>query len=130
MRKSRRIFLSLITHHLSLIKDSLAHVALGAVGEERDDAFAGAESFGHLSRGGGGRAGRASAEDALGARQFAHGRESLLVRDGDDFVGRVAVEVRRDELALADAFESVEARTASAEDGAFGLDEYAVELRG
>src|SRR5215207_4538234 len=94
----------------SLIKDSLAHVALGAVGEERDDALARAEAFGNSPGRGGGCAGRAAAQDALGARQLPHGGERLYVRDGDDLVGHVAVEVRRDELALADAFEPVGAR--------------------
>src|SRR2546421_11221377 len=109
--------LSLITYHL--IEDSLAHVALRAVGEERDDALARAEPFGHFPRRRGGSAGRAAAEDAFGAREFAHGREGFGVRDGDDLVGRLRVEVGRDELALADAFEAVEAGRAAAEDGAF-----------
>src|SRR5215213_5594564 len=118
-----------ITHHSALVKNPLAHVALRPVGEERDDALARAETFGDLPGRRGGRAGRAAAEDALGAREFADGRERFGVRNCDDLIGRAAVEVRRDELALADAFEPVGAGLASAEDGAFGLDEHAVDFR-
>src|SRR5437588_2388017 len=119
---------SFITHHSALVKNPLAHVTLRAVGEERDDALARAESCGHFPRRGGGGAGRAAAEDALRARQFAHRGEGFGVRDGDDLVRRLRVEVRRDELALADAFEAVEAGRAAAEYGAFGLDERAVNF--
>src|SRR5215218_7085656 len=125
MVKASDSYHSPFTIYHSLIKDSLAHVALGAVGEERDDALARAEAPCDFPGRRGGRAGRAAAEDALGAREFADGRESLRVRDGDDLVGQVSVEVRRDELALADAFEAVGAGLASAEDGALGLDERA-----
>src|SRR4051812_2042915 len=100
---------SFIIHHSSLVKNSLAHVALRAVGEERDDALACAEPFGDLSGRRGGGAGGAAAEDAFGAREFADGGERLGVRNCDDLVGHVAVEVRGDELALADAFEPVRA---------------------
>src|SRR5215217_300096 len=107
MNIATRSYSSFITHHSALVKDSLAHVALRPVGEERDDALARAEPFGNFSGRSRGRAGRAAAEDALGAREFADGGERFGVRDCDDLVGRAAVEVRRDELALADAFEPV-----------------------
>src|SRR5215212_8703562 len=129
MVKAGNSYHSPFTIYHSLIKDSLAHVTLGAVGEERDDAPARTQVLGDLPGRRGGRAGRAAAEDALGAREFADGRERFGVADGDDFVGRVAVEVRRDELALADAFEPVGAGLAAAEDGALGLDEHAVNFR-
>src|SRR2546423_2295118 len=126
--------LKLLTLNLELgtcnsIEDSLAHVALSAVGEERDDALACAESFGDTSCGCGSSAGRAAAEDAFGARELAHRCEGFGVCDGDDLVGQRAVEVRRDELALADAFESVEARLATSEYRADRLDERAVDFR-
>src|ERR671927_1163703 len=104
MVKASGAYYSPLTVHHSLVEDSLAHVTLGAVGEEGDDALALAQPLGHPARGGGGGAGRAAAEDALGAGQLAHRGESLCVRDGQDLVGRLAVEVRRDELALPDAF--------------------------
>src|SRR5918912_4066101 len=107
MVKASDSYHSPFTIHRSLIKDSLTHVALGAVGEERDDALALTQPFRDLPRRRGGRAGRAAAEDAFGARQLADGRESLQVGDGQNFVGRVAVEVRRDELALADALQTI-----------------------
>src|ERR1044072_3810089 len=119
---------SLITHHLSLIKDSLTHVALGPVGEERDDALACAEALCDSARRGGRSAGRAAAEDAFGARQFADCREGFRVGDCDDFVRRLPVEVGRDDLALAYAFEPVEGRLAAPEYRAFGLDERAVDF--
>src|SRR5215212_1842472 len=120
---------SFIIHHSALVKDSLTHVALGPVGEERDDALACAEASRDFARGGGCRAGRAAAEDAFRARKLADCGEGFRVGDCDDFVRRLAVEVGRDELALAYAFESVEARLAAAEDGAFGLYERAVDVR-
>src|SRR5437868_6062979 len=110
------------------IEDSLAHVTLRAVREERDDALACAESFGDTPRCGCRRAGRASAENAFGAREFAHRGEGFGVCDGDDLVGQRAVEVRRDELALSDAFETVEARLAASENRADRLDKSAVDI--
>src|SRR5215218_8968992 len=129
MVKASSSYHSPFTIYHSLVKDSLAHVTFGAVGEERDDALARAEAFGDSPGRGGGRAGRAAAEDAFGARQLPHGGESLRVRDGDDLVGRVAVEVRRDELTLADAFEAVGAGLPAPQYRAFGLDEHAEDLR-
>src|ERR1044071_4599706 len=100
MVKASGSYHSPFTIHYLLIKDSLAHVALRAVGEERDDALARAQAFGDFSGRRRGRAGRAAAEDALAAREFADGGEGFGVRNCDDLVCDVAVEVRGDELAL------------------------------
>src|SRR5215207_4836953 len=121
--------LATLNLQLSSVEYSLTHVALGPVGEERDDALARAEALSDFARCRCRRAGRAAAEDAFGARQLADCREGFRVRDCDDFVRRLPVEVGRDELALSDAFEPVEARLAAAEYRAFGLDERAVDAR-
>src|SRR6185369_14228718 len=109
----------------SLVKDSLAAITFCAVRKNRDDALSRTEPFGDLVRGVRSGPRRPAAEQTFESCNLLQRRANLVVLDHHDLIRQRSVKDRRNEIALADAFNFLWSRWSAAVNRSFGLDQYA-----